>query len=785
MRKNKLKQPRWTLKFLIKRYGMLIAPLCIWAYVMLAILMSAPTINAAEPPVTGTFIEQYGRAYGLSTDGRGGIFYKKEGVREALAFQPKMLNGAVLDRLHLLTAKIAEQNPDEALVPVLQTLLRPTLGEVNRLNGKLLYVKKDGVLQLTQFGRNMLMDLLTAQDGVNFQGPVPASQDGLPKVRRESVLERLKKEGQLLHLAEQARSAGGEVFDAGNAAPQQLVYPMEAYGKWRKLEKGKAGDVYIDPETGNMRLIVSAKNAVVSDRFKVLDGEENGIYEETGLDEKLIAAHGGKIVRAIDNLVEVDISKEQAAELGRALEERGVHSQPNLAVAMANAGREIAKQRFPFAGLLPFGKNLLKRLTGGEYRIQSDVAKNLLQVDKMWEKGMEGEGTVVGIIDTGLDTKHPDFKDRVLTYVDLVQGGVDAVGHGTHCAGAVGGDGKASGGKYKGMAPKTKFVIIQVFNSWGMGASEMSLLAAMKIASSLPKNIRPDVLSMSLGIAGPGGHNLHSTSLLSNYMMLRNKVFLSIAAGNSGPEKYTVGAPGNAKHALTVTGTDKHKEIPFFPSRGPITNWPFKEYNKPDLATIAGGVTRGNKCPYAPEGLIAAKSGDEKFPQSGGDACDAPGNPYYRYMSGTSMATPLASGIAADVIGYLKANGIPYTASEVKALLMETADDLGRPAYEQGAGFVNGERLAKALEERVKAGAVAGNVALMVARDLTGFQKWYLEKHKSIVMTQAGLLDTRTNHLVHNDAEVDALRQTVKDEYASKPLLERIKIRLAFARRSK
>ena len=38
---------------------------------------------------------------------------------------------------------------------------------------------------------------------------------------------------------------------------------------------------------------------------------------------------------------------------------------------------------------------------------------------------------------------------------------------------------------------------------------------------------------------------------------------MSIAAGNSGPKQYTVGAPGNARHVLTVTGTDKKKEIPW------------------------------------------------------------------------------------------------------------------------------------------------------------------------------------------------------------------------------
>lgn len=753
------------------------------ALAVLALGLWGPPRRAQAAATAGAkaFVEKHGAGYGLSLDADGDLAYQGRRAFTAAALGAKALGPAARARIELVVAKLGGREPDLAFAPVLKSMLGP--GSDGRLGGEPLYARTGGEGDaLTPFGRNILMDLLTADDGSPAEA-LGGAREAAAGMTPESVLARLRKEGHLLQGLEAAAASAeaGTAFDGAGAPAPQLVFPMERFGRWRELEQGKVPNLFKDPGTGELRLVVAGKNAARSDRYKVLGGEEErAIYEETGLDGALISAHGAKAVRVVDNLVEISVPAPAAARLGSALEMAGIHSAPSLAAQAGGAATEgLARGRFPLRRLIPIPGEVFRRLAGRP-RARSIEAKDLLKADALWNNGMEGEGTVVGVIDTGLDRKHPDFAGRLLGYIDLVSEGKDAVGHGTHVAGLTLGDGTASSGLYKGMAPKAKLVVIQIFNGMGAGASEMSVLAAMKIVSSLPKGMRPDVVNMSLGINNPIGNNLHSSSLLASYMALRNNIVMAIAAGNSGPKGFTIGAPGNARHALTVTGIDKERRIPFFPSRGPIVNWPFKNYNKPDIATVAGGVNRENPCKYAPGGLIAAKSSEENFPMSGGDACNAPGNSSYRYMTGTSMATPLAAGIAADVVGFLKSKGVPYTADEVKALMMETADDLGRPSTEQGAGLVNGERLAQAVKARAEAGAPVGNVALLAASRLGGFERWYLAR-RGLVSTPAGLLDTGSGHVVNSAAEVEALSARVKVEVGGKNALERIKLKIQFA----
>lgn len=759
----------------------------------LAALLAAASLGssafAALPPASRDFVDNHGAAYGLSADPDGNLFYRKPFAQQPGRFstqvqpEPRKLHAAATERLVALFERVAGREPERALVPVLEAML--PAGHAKE--AKAFFAKDGRGTSLTPLGRNVLMDLLTADStaadpALKVAGPGRSSAD---------VIERLRLEGALKDLAVDA-TLGEKLFD-GAAAPQ-MHYELPAYDGWGPGAKSKgAGEVYRDPATGNLHLIVAAKNAVLADRYRVLDAKEEAqVYKETGLDRSVIDRHGGRVVRAIDNLLEVSVPEAKFSALGAALRQLGVSAAPEAVVQMANVAAEALEQPRGLSRFLPFAGTIAKAMralrsdgtrnlsTPDSPSAKSDEVADVLNLQGLWDNGMTGKGGIVADIDSGLDVKHPDFQDKVLAYIDLVQAKVDSVGHGTHTAGSIAGSGEASGGKYKGAAPDAKLVVIQVFGAGGAGASELAILAAMKIAASLPQSMRPDVANMSLGIAGPSGHNLHSTALYAEWLMTQGKLFLSVAAGNSGPKQYTIGAPGNARSVLTVTGTNKQRKFPFFPSRGPVENWPRKDYNKPDVAAVAGDVHRENPCKYGPGGVIAPRSSDENFPAAGGDLCNAPDNPKYRYMSGTSMATPQAAGVAQDVIAYLKAKGIPYTETEIKALILETADDLGEPAWVQGAGLINGKRLAEAVVKRIEAGAPAGNVALLLSKELSEFDAWLLERQGRVARTSVGLLDKASGHLVNTEAEVLALREEARRAWSAKNFADKAKLKLEF-----
>ena len=69
--------------------------------------------------------------------------------------------------------------------------------------------------------------------------------------------------------------------------------------------------------------------------------------------------------------------------------------------------------------------------------------------------GLTGKGVGVAVLDTGL-FPHKDFENRIKAFADMVNrkaGPYDDCGHGTHISGIIGGNGAASGGRYRGMAP--------------------------------------------------------------------------------------------------------------------------------------------------------------------------------------------------------------------------------------------------------------------------------------------------------------------------------------------
>ncbi|TPW17491.1 MAG: hypothetical protein FD126_3633, partial [Elusimicrobia bacterium] len=179
--------------------------------------------------------------------------------------------------------------------------------------------------------------------------------------------------------------------------------------------------------------------------------------------------------------------------------------------------------------------------------------------------------------------------------------------------------------------------------------------------------------------------------------------------------------------------------------------------------SAAHAAPSDGSCIYGP-GVISTRSSDD--PDTG---CAVAGNPLYRFMTGTSMATPMAAGIGADVIGYIKANGGHARSSEVKAVMMETASDLGQAKEVQGSGLVDGKRLARTVAERVQLGLPVGNVAYVIAMRLTTLDRAELKKQDRYQETALGLLDTKTGHLVNTDREMESVIRALRRKAPAPP----------------
>ena len=307
-----------------------------------------------------------------------------------------------------------------------------------------------------------------------------------------------------------------------------------------------------------------------------------------------------------------------------------------------------------------------------------EITQNVIQVhaNQVWELGYTGQGVVVAVIDTGVNYHHVDLADHLWDGgSDFPNHGydvynhdndpIDDMGHGSHCAGTVCGDG--SGASQTGMAPDATLMCVKCLDGNGNGG-------AQSISEGIQWAVEHgcDLFSMSLGLPNS---SIPDRTLLRHTCeaALDAGIVAAIAAGNEGNSTWMYPIPNNVRVpgscpppymdavqgenpggqtcSVCVGAVNYNDAAANFTSRGPVTwqNTEFGDY------------------PYQPGiGLIRP---DVCAPGVDIKSLNYQSNTGYTTMSGTSMATPCVAGCMALMLS----KDINLTPADVCRILEETA----------------------------------------------------------------------------------------------------------------
>ena len=289
--------------------------------------------------------------------------------------------------------------------------------------------------------------------------------------------------------------------------------------------------------------------------------------------------------------------------------------------------------------------------------------RELVHAEDAHRMGIKGTGVTVAVMDTGI-ADHPDFSHRILDFVDFTAGRsgmYDDNGHGTHVCGIIGGTGFASRGRYMGIAPGVRYVVIRVLDKMGNGNTTQVIRAIEWLIRNHKKyNIR--ILNISVGMLSSAKEEEREKLLEAVERVWEEQIVVVTAAGNNGPEAGSVTIPGMSKTVITVGSSDDEAAI-----RGRIR-----------MGTGYSGRGPTESCIVKPE-IVAP----------GTKVVSCSNRMSYETKSGTSMATPVVTGAIALLL-----ERYPYlTPVQVKLRLYETAVDLGKPRNTQGWGMIDIRRL--------------------------------------------------------------------------------------------
>jgi len=210
--------------------------------------------------------------------------------------------------------------------------------------------------------------------------------------------------------------------------------------------------------------------------------------------------------------------------------------------------------------------------------------------------------TKVAVLDTGTTYPHPllhPTKGLLKLLSTTGEPPFDGLGHGQWCITAAFGDtANTRFGECRGVCdPENHLMSVKCLSNIGFGTS-WSVLQAMELAV----NEGAKIISMSLG--GPLQGGVEEDPQCQFIEQHQDDAIFVVAAGNSGPDPWTIGSPGAAPFAITVGAWSTHYDsVAIFSSRGPQREW-YRDHRdiydtalqtygadliKPDIVAPGGG----------------------------------------------------------------------------------------------------------------------------------------------------------------------------------------------------
>lgn len=301
--------------------------------------------------------------------------------------------------------------------------------------------------------------------------------------------------------------------------------------------------------------------------------------------------------------------------------------------------------------------------TGGESDADIDAPE-------AWDTTTGSSSAIIAVVDSGVDTDHPDIQSKIIAGYNFVEGNTDpnptpdgidndgdgsvdgGVQHGTHVSSIAAGVSNNGEGT-SGVDWNARIMGVKVLDDEGSG-SYFDVASGIEWAG----NNRADVINMSLG----GGYSDTVDSAIAS--AYANGSVIVAAAGNSNMDLDII----PSSPVCNDGGGSNNRVVGVAATTDDDTKASFSNYGSSCVDVSAPG-----------QSIYAAVFYDPAYGF----------NTYYESFSGTSMATPMTSGVAA----LIKGRNPSWSNDQVRDRLIGTADDINakNPMYsgELGGGRIN------------------------------------------------------------------------------------------------